>query len=50
MSNLLVEDERVLNYSYDNIYRLTSEAVVSDPAANDGAVNYTYDRWATGRR
>lgn len=34
---------RTVNYSYDNIYRLTSEAVASDPAGNNGTVGYTYD-------
>src|SRR5579864_3740016 len=39
---------RTVNYAYDNIYRLTSEAIASDPAGNNGAVNYTYD--AVGNR
>ena len=34
---------RAVQYAYDNIYRLTSETIASDPAGNNGAVNYTYD-------
>jgi RHS repeat-associated protein len=34
---------RVTTYTYDAIYRLKSEAVAGDPAAGNGAVNYTYD-------
>jgi len=34
---------RTANYSYDNLYRLTSESIAADPAGNNGAVNYTYD-------
>lgn len=32
-----------MNYTYDNIYRLTSETIASDPPGNNRAVNYTYD-------
>lgn len=34
---------RTVNYGYDNVYRLTSEAITGDPAGNNGTVNYTYD-------
>lgn len=34
---------RTVNYGYDNIYRLTSEAVLGDPAGNNGTINYAYD-------
>ena len=37
-----------MNYGYDNVYRLTSEAVASDPAGNNGTIGYTYD--AVGNR
>ena len=37
-----------VSYAYDNIYRLTSETIASDPSGNNGAVNYTYD--AVGNR
>ena len=39
---------RNVSYGYDNIYRLTSETIASDPAAVNGAVSYTYD--AVGNR
>ena len=39
---------RTVSYGYDNIYRLTSETIASDPAAMNGAVSYTYD--AAGNR
>jgi hypothetical protein len=32
-----------VNYGYDSIYRLTSEAITADPAGNNGTINYTYD-------
>jgi RHS repeat-associated protein len=42
-------NNRLVTYGYDNDYRLTSEAISSDPAGNNGTVNYTqYD--ATGNR
>ena len=31
------------NYTYDNLYRLTSETIASDPHGVNGAVNYSYD-------
>ena len=34
---------RTVNYAYDNLYRLTNETIAGDPAANNGAVTYTYD-------
>ena len=37
-----------MNYGYDNLYRLTSETIASDPHALNGAVNYIYD--AVGNR
>ena len=40
---------RNVNYGYDDIYRLTSEAISNDPtAANNGSINYQYD--AVGNR
>jgi uncharacterized protein RhaS with RHS repeats len=40
---------RSLVYSNDNDYRLTSEAITSDPSGNNGTVSYTqYD--AVGNR
>jgi len=42
-------NSRQVMYGYDNDYRLTSEAISSDPAGNNGTVSYTqYD--ATGNR
>ena len=32
-----------MNYGYDNLYRLTSETIASDPHGINGAVNYIYD-------
>jgi len=37
-----------VSYGYDSIYRLTSEAIASDPNNINGAVSYTYD--AVGNR
>ncbi|HEY6388091.1 MAG TPA: RHS repeat-associated core domain-containing protein [Candidatus Acidoferrum sp.] len=34
---------RTVNYGYDNLYRLTSETIASDPNGINGAVNYIYD-------
>src|SRR6185437_10570777 len=34
---------RNVGYSYDGLYRLTSEAVSGDPAGGDGRITYTYD-------
>src|SRR5579859_5305320 len=34
---------RTVNYSYDDLYRLTNETIASDPSGINGAVNYTYD-------
>jgi YD repeat-containing protein len=45
----LHNNSRQVIYGYDNDYRLTSEAINSDPARNNGTVSYTqYD--ATGNR
>jgi RHS repeat-associated protein len=34
---------RTLNWSYDGIYRLTNEAIASDPAGGNGAISYGLD-------
>jgi RHS repeat-associated protein len=34
---------RTVNYGYDSLYRLTSEAVSSDPNNNNGTTSYQYD-------
>jgi RHS repeat-associated protein len=34
---------RHVQYGYDSLYRLTSEAVSADPAGANGTVSYTYD-------
>jgi RHS repeat-associated protein len=34
---------RTLNWSYDNIYRLTSETIADDPTNNNGSASYTLD-------
>jgi RHS repeat-associated protein len=34
---------RTVNYGYDNLYRLTSETIASDPNAVNGSISYTYD-------
>ena len=34
---------RTVNYGYDDLYRLTSETVSSDPRGNNGQVTYTLD-------
>jgi len=34
---------RKVSFGYDNLYRLTSETIASDPNAVNGAVSYTYD-------
>ena len=34
---------RTVSYGYDNLYRLTSETIASDPNAVNGAVSYGYD-------
>ena len=34
---------RTLNWSYDNIYRLTSETIADDPTNNNGSVSYGLD-------
>lgn len=40
---------RKADYTYDDLYRLKSETITSDPVtANNGAINYTYD--AVGNR
>jgi RHS repeat-associated protein len=39
---------RKVNYAYDNIYRLTSETISSDPGGQNGAISYAYD--AVGNR
>jgi RHS repeat-associated protein len=39
---------RTVNYGYDSLYRLTSEAVSNDPNNHDGTTSYLYD--AVGNR
>lgn len=39
---------RLVNYAYDAVYRLASEAITGDPGGNNGTVGYTYD--AAGNR
>jgi RHS repeat-associated protein len=34
---------RQVSYTYDDLYRLTSETVASDPAGKNGSASYTYD-------
>ena len=34
---------RAVGYGYDNLYRLTSETIASDPSGINGVVSYTYD-------
>jgi RHS repeat-associated protein len=34
---------RALTWSYDNIYRLTSETIADDPTNNNGSASYTLD-------
>jgi RHS repeat-associated protein len=34
---------RTVTYGYDDLYRLTSETIASDPRGNNGQVSYTYD-------
>ena len=34
---------RTVNYAYDEMYRLTNEAISSDPNGNNGSIGYTYD-------
>jgi hypothetical protein len=34
---------RAVNWTYDNIYRLTQESVTNDPANKDGIVGYSLD-------
>jgi RHS repeat-associated protein len=34
---------RMSSYGYDNLYRLTSETIASDPYSVNGLVSYTYD-------
>jgi RHS repeat-associated protein len=40
--------ERTVNYGYDSLYRVTSEAVTSDPNNHNGTTSYQYD--AVGNR
>ena len=42
-TSVMEKSGRAVNYSYDSIYRLTSETIASDPGGNSGAINYTYD-------
>jgi RHS repeat-associated protein len=44
-SNILVAElsGRTVTYGYDDLYRLTSETVASDPRGNNGQVSYTFD-------
>src|SRR5205807_8742178 len=39
---------RGVSYGYDNDCRLTSEAITSDPAGNNGALGYTYGTTTLG--
>jgi RHS repeat-associated protein len=39
---------RTVNYGYDNLYRLTGEAIAADPNSVNGSVGYGYD--AVGNR
>ena len=39
---------RTVNYTYDDLYRLTNESIVNDPHGVNGAVSYGYD--AVGNR
>lgn len=34
---------RMVNYTYDQTYRLTSEVIIGAPDGQNGSVNYTYD-------
>jgi YD repeat-containing protein len=34
---------KTVQWSYDNLYRLTSEQITNDPAGKNGSVGYTYD-------
>jgi YD repeat-containing protein len=34
---------RTVNYSYDNLYRLTNETVASDPNGMNSSIAYAYD-------
>jgi hypothetical protein len=34
---------RTVNYSYDDLYRLTSESIISDPHGVNGSAGYSYD-------
>jgi len=34
---------RSVTYGYDNVYRLTSEAITGDPGGNNGTIGYVYD-------
>ena len=42
-TNVLELNGRKAAYGYDNDYRLTSEAITSDPGGNNGTVSYVYD-------
>ena len=39
---------RTVNYTYDDLYRLTSESIASDPHSVNGSASYGYD--AVGNR
>src|SRR6266571_1407278 len=34
---------RKATYAYDNLYRLTSETIASDPGGQNGTISYVYD-------
>jgi YD repeat-containing protein len=34
---------RTVNYTYDDLYRLTSESIVNDPHGVNGSAGYSYD-------
>jgi hypothetical protein len=37
------QSECMVNYGYDNLYRLAGETIAGDPNGVNGAVNYIYD-------
>jgi RHS repeat-associated protein len=42
-TNATEQNGRTLNWTYDGIYRLTNEAIASDPAGGNGSVGYVLD-------
>ena len=43
VSAVVEQSGRSVQYTYDALYRLTGEAITSDPNGNNGAINYTLD-------